>query len=251
MSYTFDQPQQPIEDVNRGTLVALLAVPAGIIVWTLIWSIGFIASIVTFGIALAATFLYRLGSGGTIGRAGAIRITIITLATVVLAIIAGLVADVAIGISQVADISPIDALTYPGFGDVFSLYLSQGGASLYGSLAIAVVFGLLGCFSTLRGAFAATAAPAAPAAQQPWGTLPTQQGFASPAAEQQQPWQQTPPAQQWPAPPAEQQQQPWQQTPPAQQQWPTPPTDQQPWQTPPATPPGDQQWPAPTTDPKP
>jgi hypothetical protein len=171
MSYSPDQPQAPIEDVNRGTVVALLTIPAGVIVWTLVWSIGVVASIVTFGVAILATFLYRLGSGGVIGRAGAIRITAITLVTVVLSIIAGLVADVAIGIGQVAGISPIEALTHPGFGDVFGLYLSSGDGGLYLSLGIAVLFGILGCFSVLRGAFAATAA-VEPQAQTPWPTLP-------------------------------------------------------------------------------
>ncbi len=172
MTYSTDLPPAPIEDANRGTVVALLTIPAGIIVWTLIWSIGFVASIVTFGVALLATFLYRLGSGGMIGRAGAIRITVITLVTVVLSIIAGLVADVAIGIGQVAGISPIEALSYPGFGDIFGLYLSSGDGGLYLSLGIAVLFGILGCFSVLRNAFRATAAPAAPPVQTPWPTLP-------------------------------------------------------------------------------
>lgn len=172
MTYSPDLPPAPIEDVNRGTVVALLTIPAGIIVWTLIWSIGFVASIVTFGVALLATFLYRLGSGGVIGRAGAVRITVITLVTVVLSIIAGLIADVAIGIGQVAGISPIDALSHPGFGDVFGLYLSSGDGGLYLSLGIAVLFGVLGCFGVLRSAFRATAMPAAPQSQTPWSTLP-------------------------------------------------------------------------------
>lgn len=43
---------QPVENGDRGTLVALLALPAGVIVWVLIWSIGFIVSAVTYGVAL-------------------------------------------------------------------------------------------------------------------------------------------------------------------------------------------------------
>jgi hypothetical protein len=172
-----DQPAAPIEDVNRGTVVALLTIPAGIIVWTLIWSIGFVASIVAFGVAVLASFLYRLGSGGVISRAGAVRITAITLVTVVLSIIAGLMADVAIAIGNIANISPIEALTHPGFGDLFGLYLSSGDGGLYFSLAIAVLFGVLGCFGVLRGAFRATA-PAQPQTQERWSTLP-----ANPAAD--------------------------------------------------------------------
>lgn len=175
MTYSPDQPPAPIEDVNRGTVLALLTIPAGIIVWTLVWSIGVIASIITFGVAVLATFLYRLGSGGVIGRAGAIRITVITLVTVVLSIIAGLIADVALGISRLAKISPIEALSYRDFGEIFNSYISSGDGGLYLSLGIAVLFGVLGCFSVLRNAFRATAAPAAPftpQAQAPWPTLP-------------------------------------------------------------------------------
>ena len=174
MSYTMDQPPVPAEDVNRGTVVALLTIPAGIIAWCIIWSIGFIASVVTFGMAILATFLYRLGSGGTIGRAGAIRITIVTLTTVVLSIIAGVVTDVALSISRFAKVSPIEALSHPNFGKVFETYISSGDGNLYFSLLIAVAFGILGCFSVLRGAFRQTA-PAqfqAPGAQAAWPTLP-------------------------------------------------------------------------------
>src|SRR3954466_11455210 len=105
------EPATPIEDVNRGTVVALLALPIGVIVWVLIWTLGIIASIVTLGVAYAAMFLYRLGSGGAMGRGGAVRVTLITLVTLAVAIFAGLVADVAVGIGRVTNVGPIDALS--------------------------------------------------------------------------------------------------------------------------------------------
>lgn len=180
MSYSLDQPPVPAEDVNRGTVVALLTIPAGVIAWCVVWSIGFIASIITFGIAVLALFLYRLGSGGTIGRAGAVRVTIITLATLALAIVAGLITSVALSVSRFAKVSPIEALTHPNFGEFFSNYMRDGGGQLGFSLLIAVAFGILGCFSVLRGAFR-QAAPVqfqAPEAQAAWPTLP-----ANPAAD--------------------------------------------------------------------
>jgi hypothetical protein len=153
-------------------VLALLAIPAGIIVWVIIWNFGFIASIVAFGVALLASFLYRLGSGGLISRTGAIRITVITLVTVLLSILAGLVSDVAIGISTVAGISPIEALSHPSFGTLFGLVLASGDTGLYFSIAIAVVFGFIGCFGILRAAWQQTAAAPEPAAfQSPWPTL--------------------------------------------------------------------------------
>jgi hypothetical protein len=173
MSDSLDQPQPPIEDVNRGTVLALIVVPVGITAWVLLWSLGFIASIVSFGVAYLAVFLYQRGSGGTVGRAGAVRITVITLATVLLAIVAGIVSDVALAISRVAGISPIEALSTPQFGTIFNAYLSdsESVSALAPSVLIAIAFGVLGCFGILRNAFRATAQPAS-AAPQVWPSQP-------------------------------------------------------------------------------
>lgn len=154
------QPDVPVEDVNRGTVVALLALPVGVILWVLVWSLGFIVSIITFGVAYLAMFLYRLGSGGTIGRAGAVRVAIITLVTLALAIFAGLVADVAIGIGSVTGVGPVEALGNPAFGEVFTSYITDPESGLLLNLGLAIGFGLLGCFGILRSAFSATAEPA-------------------------------------------------------------------------------------------
>lgn len=160
----------PVEDVNRGTVVALLTVPAGVIVWVLIWSVGFILSAVTYGVALLAMFLYTRGSGGAIGRVGAVRVTIITLATVVLSIFAGIVSDVALAISRVANISPIEALNVPQFNSVLTNYLTDGEAvgSWLPSVLIGIAFAILGCYGILRNAFRATATPKA----MPWPAQP-------------------------------------------------------------------------------
>ena len=206
MTYQPAQPAPAYENVGRGTVVALLAIPAGVIVWVIIWSIGFIASIVSFGVALLAMFLYRLGSGGQIGRTGAIRVAIITITTIALSIFTGLVVDVAVGISQVAQVSPIDALSSPAFWTVFNEYLGTAGAPLYGSIALAVVFGIFGCFSVLRRAFRATG-PTANATGQVWPqnpTTPQQLWPQNPQPPQQQAWPQNPqPPQQQPFPPGE------------------------------------------------
>ncbi len=73
----------------RGTLLALLIIPAGIIAWVVLWQFGLIASIVALGIAIGALWLYRIGSGGRISRTGAIRVTIITVVTLLLAFLGG------------------------------------------------------------------------------------------------------------------------------------------------------------------
>lgn len=178
MSVYEPAPAAPAEDVNRGTVVALAAIPVGVIVWTVVWTLGAILSIITFGMAYLAMFLYKLGSGGTMSRAGAVRVTIITVIGVVLSIIAGLVSDVAFGMGRVTGQGPIAALSDPLFGRVFSDYLGSGDPGLLFSLGIALLFGLLGCFSILRNAFRSTApvAPATPgfdpAAQAPWPAQP-------------------------------------------------------------------------------
>lgn len=170
------QPAQPTplpENINRGTVVALLAIPAGIIVWVIIWTIGFIASIVSFGVAILAMFLYRLGSGGQMGRAGAVRVTIITILTVALSIFAGLVTDVAVGIGTVTNDGPIAALSNPVFWDVFQEYTTgPESGSLGFSLLLSIGFGVLGCFSILRTAFKTTAPVLNPATGQPWSQTP-------------------------------------------------------------------------------
>ena len=131
------------------------------IVWVLIWTLGFIASIVTFAVAYLAMFLYKLGSGGTMGRAGAIRVAIITVVTLIASIIAGLVADVANGIASVTAGGPIEALSNPNFGEIFTAYVTDPESGLLLSLGIAVLFGILGCFGVLRSAFGAASTPAA------------------------------------------------------------------------------------------
>lgn len=83
----------PVENKTRGTLLALIALPAGIIVWNIVWAIGFISGWVSLGVALVALFLYRRGSGGRIGYDGAVRLSILTVVTLGAAFFIGLIVD--------------------------------------------------------------------------------------------------------------------------------------------------------------
>lgn len=152
-------PPTPVEDVNRGTVVALITIPLGVIVFVIVWSFGFIASIISLGVAYLAMFLYQRGSGGVMGRSGAIRVTIITLVTLALSVVGGLIADVAIGVGQVTGVGPVEALGNPGFGTIFSTYVSSMNGQMLLSIGLAVLFGVIGCFGILRQAFRSTAAP--------------------------------------------------------------------------------------------
>jgi hypothetical protein len=161
------QPATPVENIGKGTVVALLVIPVGVIVWVLVWQLGVVASIISFGVAAAAVFLYRLGSGGAVSRAGAIRIIIITAATILLSIFAGIVSDVAVGLGNYLSVSPFDALAEPRFWDIFTAYVtdSQSLSDLALPVLIGVAFGVLGSFSTLRNALRATSANEAAQAQ--------------------------------------------------------------------------------------
>jgi len=150
----------PAENVQRGTVFALAIVPAGIIVWVLIWSIGFVASIVGFAVAYGAVFLYRLGAGGRIGRSGAIRIAIITIVTMLLAFAAGVYADGVVVYSDATGTGWFESLASPDFWSFMSLILAEPEVLSSYALPFLIALGLsaLGCFSVLRAAFSSASA---------------------------------------------------------------------------------------------
>ncbi len=163
------------ENVGRGTIVALLVVPLGVIAWVIIWNFGIIASIISFGISWGAVKLYRLGSGGLVSRAGAIRIIIITFATVLLAIFSGIVSEVAIALGQANGISAFDALGSSRFWDTLSQALNEPTVlqSLVPSILMAIAFSVLGCYSTLRNTLRASASAASASGAAPRVIDPT------------------------------------------------------------------------------
>lgn len=156
MTYADFEPQ-PVENVQRGTIVTLLVIPIGIIVWVLLWNVGFVASVVAWGVAWLALRLYRWGSGGFVTRTGAIRITVITVVTLVLALIAGLaggqITAYASYASQPVVATALDPQFWGLFWPAFPSIVAANGLSI----VIALAFGALGCFNTLRSAFRATA----------------------------------------------------------------------------------------------
>lgn len=140
----------PSENLQRGVIFALIVVPLGIVAWDLLWSVGFVASIVAFGVAWGAVRLYRLGSGGRITRPGATAVAIITIVTLLIAYVSGFVVDVVQAlVKQGATVG--EALSYPPFWGYVGSSMTTTSALV--SLLLAVLFGALGCFSVLRGAF--------------------------------------------------------------------------------------------------
>jgi hypothetical protein len=158
-------PATPHEDVVRGALFTLLVVPVGVIVWALIWSLGFIASIVAFAVALAALWLYRIGARGTISKAGAFVVTGITAATLLLAFFAGIVLDGIRGVAEASGMGWLEVAAEPGFWSLFWAVLPAALGDYTLDFLLALAFGALGCFTVLRSAFAQAKQADAPVAQ--------------------------------------------------------------------------------------
>lgn len=145
---TAPRPAAPEENVLAGGLFALLALPVGVVVVTLLSSVGFVASIVGYLVAIAAVWLYRRGSGGAISRVGAWTVTGIVLLTLLLGVWVSMVVTFAGGLGHLSTIGIPEF--WPQFGAAFPANVSSN--ILFISLVL--VFGILGAFRTLGRAFA-------------------------------------------------------------------------------------------------
>jgi hypothetical protein len=139
----------PTESVVRGLMLALLVIPVGATAWVLLWNFGFVASIVSFGIAWGAVRLYRVGSGGAVTRGafwGIIVIIVVALAVSMLAAIANdLISATGLGMTA--------ALTSDGFWTLYWHNIFGNGrmwAAYLPSILMMILFGALGCFNTIR-----------------------------------------------------------------------------------------------------
>lgn len=190
------QASFPRENVGRGTLVALATVPVGVVAWVVLWGFGFIASLVAFGVAVLALWLYTWGAG-SISRKGAMVVLGITVITLLLAFFSGIVLDAARGFGEGSGLGAWGAFRHPDFWPAFWEVWPDAAPEYMPDFAWAAAFGALGSFRTLRAAFAATAVrPAQPAVgaqaadqDQPGGPLATFQPhgepFVAPQAEPQ------------------------------------------------------------------
>ena len=144
---TAARPQSQPENVIGGALLALLALPVGVVILTLISSIGIVASIVGFLVAFAAVWLYRRGSGGAISRTGAWIVTGIVVLTLLLGIWVSLVVAFARGLGHLANIG------LPDFWPQFNQNLPDDINSNILFIVLIIVFGALGAFRILGRAF--------------------------------------------------------------------------------------------------
>jgi hypothetical protein len=164
MSETSAAPTQ-VENIGKGTAFALLAVPAGVAVWLILWKFGFIASIVGFGAVWVAVQLYVRGSGGVISRLGAFIILGIVVVTLLLSFLSGMVYDAADEIGKASSMTTWEAFTHDKFWTVFWDAFPDALPLYKKDFLIASAFGALGAFSMLRTVFQQAAqAPIAPPA---------------------------------------------------------------------------------------
>ncbi len=177
----------PSENLQRGVIFALIALPVGVVAWDILWGVGFVASIVAFGVAYLASRLYRFGSGGRVSRNGAIAIAVITIGTLIIAFVSGFAVDLVGEYSRVTGASIPESLVSGQFWGIVFASMTTGQALI--SLLLAAVFGALGCFSILRAAFRQTrlladpnAAPTIVGPNSPSGAAPAQPTLMSPAA---------------------------------------------------------------------
>lgn len=114
--------QLPPERVGRGTLLALVAVPVGMIVAALIWQVGFIASISTLVMAALLPILYRRGSGGRISKGIPVIIGLAVIGTV-LSFFAVVTGDL---IKAYQGFGPSDRASYGSFAEFWSTNIFYG-----------------------------------------------------------------------------------------------------------------------------
>jgi hypothetical protein len=136
------------EDVARGIIFALPIIPAAVVAWGLLWSFGFVASIVSYGVAAGAVWLYSRGTGGRVTRRGVPWVIGLIVITVVLCIFSGMAVDLA---SQWGS-SLLAAFTDGDYWYTLWLNIFQN-ARLWGDyalpIALAVAFAALGCWRTI------------------------------------------------------------------------------------------------------
>jgi hypothetical protein len=133
------------EQVSRGIRFALLAVPAGLALYLALWAIGINPGLVPLGIAFAAFWLYRRGSGGRVGRRGLAIIILISVATSLGGIIVGLVAQ-ASSVQGFRDTHPL--VTIQPEDDLWervTIDLTSDHLWLGLTLAVTVLFAVIGC----------------------------------------------------------------------------------------------------------
>lgn len=137
------------EKVLPGSLLALLAIPLGIVAYAIVGGIlgdqiSFVLGAISAFLPGVAALLYRKASGGTL-KAGKVPVVLISIVAIVLGVGAGLVATVWSGFSGVNHQSGIFSAA---FATTFASKLTSG--SLIIQLLIGLGLGVVGVLAMLR-----------------------------------------------------------------------------------------------------
>ena len=144
-----------VENVGRGLLFSLAAIPLGVAAAVLIWQLGFIASITSFAIAAGAAWLYTRGAG-SVPRVGLVPLIVVIVAGVVASFLAVVISDMVhfYNTPEGAELGWPSATSFV-MGNLFAPEV----LGTYGTdMAMFGVFAALGVFSTLRRLLAANRA---------------------------------------------------------------------------------------------
>ena len=155
-TYSPDVPAAPREDVGRGTIFALAALPIGVILWMVIWSLGWMSSLVTFAAAFMAAKFYVLGAGA-LSRKGVWIVAGVTVVTALLSFVGGVWLDAVQFLGREPLAMVLDSEPWALMADNFA-YNPEFVGGYMKDFLLALLFGALGCFFTLRQMFTATKA---------------------------------------------------------------------------------------------
>jgi hypothetical protein len=139
----------PTENVGRGLLFAVGALPVAMVLSALVWKLGFVASIVSFALAAGVVWLYVRGAGTT-PRKGLVPVVLLIIVGVALAFLGNMAVDASDYWS--ANGGPGSGVSRTSF--IFDNIFRPEVISSYGKeLAFYVGFAALGTFSTIRRLF--------------------------------------------------------------------------------------------------
>jgi hypothetical protein len=180
--------QQPVENVARGAIFALAAIPIGMLAFGFLGAVGVFVFIAGMVVPFVAASLYRRGSGGSLSRAGWLPVIAISLIGIVLGVFTGLVASTFVAFQAVG-----------GDGGIFSsAFWTTVARQLRGRITAAAgtrFFAIIGLALGIVGIFAALRTPKTAVVPAPAAV-----DAAAPAPEAATPAQPSPPAPNQPLP---------------------------------------------------
>ncbi|MCC6495704.1 MAG: hypothetical protein IT193_05545 [Propionibacteriaceae bacterium] len=137
---------QPVENVGRGVLFSLAAIPLGTALTVGVWQLGFVASITTFALAAAAVWLYAKGAGSAPAK-GALAVIGVIVVGVVASIVGVIASD---AVRYLGEEYPGTAVSDQVAFVLANLADGEVWQSYGGDIAMFVLFAALGTFGVIR-----------------------------------------------------------------------------------------------------